>query len=104
MSKCEAPIGKACYILGVDDALIWEIPNSTIDPLGYNFKLGEYTTTVIDGIEQVGENVVVAVPILASQFTEEGVFSGYIVSNTKSAGSYEALNIIVTFDKAIDAI
>jgi len=102
--NCDVPKTEVCFTVGVDDAFVWTIPDATVDPLGYNFKLGDYTFTATDGngATQNGTGVIVTIPILAANHTEATRKQGYIVSNTKNAGTYEALEIVAIFENPIN--
>lgn len=102
--NCDVPKTEVCFTVGVDDAITWGIPDATVDPLGYDFKLGDYTFTATDGngATQNGTGVIVTIPILAVDHTEPTTKYGHIVSNTKEAGKYEAIKVKAEFVKPID--
>ena len=102
MSNCNLPTASICYYVGVQDVLIWKIPDQVVDPLGYECVIGEVTytggqiTAVVDGT-----GVIVTVLIGANDLSV-GVYEGYIISNTKIAGQFEQLSLHVSVRDTAD--
>jgi len=104
--NCNTPVAEVCFTRGVLDAFVLEIPNATVDPLGYSFKLGtlEYNVPTDAGSAvQSGDNVIVTVPVNTTLLSNNRE-NGHIVSNTKTAGSYESLAIKAVINDPIDAV